>query len=122
MGEVLIARRAQCTVGHIQLIYNGIDREIKSIAVIENQRGQGVGSALVRAALEQAFSAGVSRVLVATATADIDNLRFYQRLGFRMDRIERNAFSADRGYPNLKADGIPVRDQVWLSINNSERR
>jgi predicted lipoprotein with Yx(FWY)xxD motif len=35
------------------------------------QRGQGVGATLVRAALDRAFSAGVSRVLVATATADI---------------------------------------------------
>lgn len=122
LGEVLVARRAQCIIGHIQLIANGIDREIKSVAVIEHQRGQGVGAALVRAALDRAFSAGVSRVLVATATADIENLRFYQRLGFRMDRVERNAFSIDRGYPSLEVEGISICDQVWLSINVSDFR
>lgn len=120
-GEVLLARRAQQIVGHVQLIPAGDDWEIKSIAVIEALRGQGIGSFLIRAALERAFSAGAARVLVATATADMNNLRFYQRLGFRMERIERDVFGADRGYPaRLEADDIPVRDRVWLSIHASE--
>jgi hypothetical protein len=33
-----------------------------------------------------------------------------------MDRVERDAFSAERGYANLEAEGIPVRDRVWFSI------
>ena len=122
LGEVLVARSVQRIIGHIQLIAVGADWEIKSVAVIEQQQGQGIGAALVRAALDRAFSAGGSRVLVATATADIDKLRFYQRLGFRMDRVERDAFSVDRGYPSLKVDDIPVRDKVWFSINVNDRR
>jgi ribosomal protein S18 acetylase RimI-like enzyme len=122
LGEVLVARRAQRIIGHVQLIGIGTDWEIKSVAVSEKHQGQGVGAALVRAALDRAFSAGASRVLVATATADIDNLRFYQRLGFRMDRVERDAFSVDRGYPSLEVDDIPVRDKVWFSINVNDRR
>jgi GNAT superfamily N-acetyltransferase len=122
LGEVLVARRARRIVGHVQLIDAGSDWEIKSVAVIEKQRGQGIGSALVHAALDRAFGAGASRVLAATATADIDNLRFYQRLGFRMERVERDAFSAGRGYPRLEVDGIPVRDRVWFSIDAADRR
>jgi len=122
LGEVLVARSVQRIICHIQLIAVGADWEIKSVAVIEQQQGQGIGAALVRAALDRAFSAGGSRVLVATATADIDKLRFYQRLGFRMDRVERDAFSVDRGYPSLKVDDIPVRDKVWFSINVNDRR
>ena len=54
---------------------------------------------------------------MATATADIGNLRFYQRLGFRMRAIERDAFTPATGYPSdLEADGIPVRDRVWLDM------
>jgi ribosomal protein S18 acetylase RimI-like enzyme len=121
-GEMLVARRAQQIVGHVQLIPAGDDWEIKSVAVIEPLQGQGIGSALMRGALERAFSAGAARVLVATATADISNLRFYQRLGFRMERIERDVFGADRGYPaHLEAGGIPVRDRVWFSIYARER-
>ena len=121
-GEVLVARREQQIVGHVQLVAAGDDWEIKSIAVVETLQGQGIGSSLLQAALKQAFSAGANRVLVATATADIGNLRFYQRLGFRMERIERDVFGTDRGYPaGLETDGIPFRDRVWFSIHAHER-
>jgi ribosomal protein S18 acetylase RimI-like enzyme len=116
LGEVLVARYSQRVVGHVQLIASGAGWEIKSVAVIAEERRRGIGSTLVRAALDRAFAAGAARVLVATATADIDNLRFYQRLGFRMDRIERDAFRVERGYPVLEVAGIPVRDRVWFSL------
>ena len=115
-GEVLVARHEQRIAGHVQLIAGGPEWEIKSLAVMDCVRGRGIGAALVQAALNRAFSAGASTVVVGTASADIDNLRFYQRLGFRMDRIERDAFRAERGYPNVEVDGIPVRDRVWFSI------
>ena len=121
LGEVLVARRAPLIVGHVQLIGASAAWEIKSLAVVEAHQRQGIGAALVRAALDRAFAAGAPQVLVATATADIGNLRFYQRLGFRMDRIDRDVFTADRGYPDLEVDGIPVRDRVWLSTQAPER-
>lgn len=55
-------------------------------------------------------------MVVATATADIGNLRFYQRVGFRMFAIEPDAFSAATGYPEpIDIDGIPLLDRVWLA-------
>jgi ribosomal protein S18 acetylase RimI-like enzyme len=123
LGEVFIARFNQRLAGHLQLIADGTRWEIKSVAVIDRERGQGIGTALIRAALNRACAAGAQSVVVATETADIDNLRFYQRLGFRMDRIERDAFSAERSYPDdLKVDGIRVRDRVWFSLNCEECR
>lgn len=116
LGEVYIAQMDRQIIGHVQWIPNGTEWEIKSIAVVSDFQGKGVGTALIRTVLEKADAAGVSRIVVATATADINTLRFYQRLGFRMDRIERDVFTAENGYPNLEADGIPVRDRVWFSI------
>jgi hypothetical protein len=56
-------------------------------------------------------------VLVATGAADTDNLRFYQRLSFRMLSIERDAFTPAEGYPpSIHIDGIELRDRVWLTI------
>jgi GNAT superfamily N-acetyltransferase len=115
-GEVLVARHGEDIIGHIQLISRGLDFEIKSIAVIEKERGRGIGTALVNAAIQEALSANARRILVATATADIGNLRFYQRLGFRMDRIERDAFSVERGYL-ATTDGIAIRDRVWFVLD-----
>jgi ribosomal protein S18 acetylase RimI-like enzyme len=116
LGEVFVARRAARIVGHVQLLAGGADWEIKSLAVIDTERGRGIGAALARTAVRRAFDGGGVRVRVATAAADIANLRFYQRLGFRMERIERDAFTVDRGYSNLEVDGIPIRDRVWFSI------
>jgi hypothetical protein len=55
--------------------------------------------------------------LVATAAADVDNLRFYQRVGFRMRSIERDAFTAATGYdPETNVGGIKLRDRVRLDL------
>ncbi len=41
--------------------------------------------------------------------------RFYQRLGFRMTRIDRDVFTEAAGYPpGLEVDGVPILDRVWF--------
>lgn len=71
--------------------------------------------ALVETAISRAEVDGVETMVVATAAADIGNLRFYQRCGFRFSAIERDAFGPDSGYPEpIVIDGIPLRDRVWL--------
>lgn len=115
LGTVFVAEDDGEIIGHLLLI-TGDDAELKSMAVAESRRGTGVGRALVRAALEHCRQTAVKRLLVATAAADIGNLRFYQRQGFRMLRIERDAFGPSTGYPDdILIDGIPLRDRVWLS-------
>jgi hypothetical protein len=67
-------------------------------------------------AIAEARTEGARTLLVATAAADTGNLRFYQRLGFRLLRVRRDAFTAAQGYrDDIVIDGIPLRDQVWLS-------
>ena len=98
-GRVLVAVSGGEVIGHLQLTGTGDPRqaEIKNMAVLEARQGQGVGRRLIQAA------------------ADIGNLRFYQRQGFRMRSIERDAFTPATGYPpGLRIDGIELRDRVWL--------
>jgi len=115
-GDVLVAVVAGRIVGYGQLVPAGTgSAELKSMAVLEDQRGGGVGRALVEAMLRVCRDRGVGRVLVATAAADTGNLRFYQRQGFRLFSVERDAFGPTTGYPaGLLVDGIPLRDRVWL--------
>lgn len=55
-------------------------------------------------------------MVVATAAADIDNLRFYQRRGFRFTSVEPDAFNTESGYPcGITIDGIPLQDRVWFT-------
>jgi hypothetical protein len=63
---------------------------------------------------------GRSELAVATAAADVGVLRFYQRLGFRLLCVERDAFTPEAGYPDIEIDGIALRDRVWLSLSLGE--
>jgi GNAT superfamily N-acetyltransferase len=116
-GRVLVAIEGGEPVGHLQLTDTDdpATAELKNMAVLGFHQRRGVGSALVAAAVDLARDESRSRLLVATAAADIGNLRFYQRLGFRMLSIERDAFTPQTGYAGaLDVDGIPLRDRVWL--------
>jgi hypothetical protein len=45
----------------------------------------------------------------------VRQLAFYQRCGFRLDRVERDFFTVAKGYPaDLAENGIPIRDMVWM--------
>jgi GNAT superfamily N-acetyltransferase len=116
-GRVLVALDGDRAIGHLQLTdTDSADAaEVKNMAVSPERQGRGVGRALMEAALELARGEGRSTLVVATAAADVGNLRFYQRLGFRLRSIERDAFTAATGYPpGLLIDGIELRDRVWL--------
>jgi GNAT superfamily N-acetyltransferase len=117
-GRILVARNDDDddVIGHLQLTETAdpSELELKNMAVLPERQGEGVGRELVSAALELAAIEQRERMIVATATADIGNLRFYQRQGFRMHSIERDAFTAATGYADEVIDGIPLRDRVWL--------
>lgn len=116
LGDVLVADDDGELIGHLQLVAGrGRLVELLSMAVIESRQGTGVGRELVEAAVRHCRQRAAARLLVATAAADIGNLRFYQRQGFRMLCIERDAFDAAAGYAEgIVIDGIPLRDRVWL--------
>ena len=116
-GRVLVASDGDRVVGHLQL--TATERsgaaEVKNMAVDPAHQGQGIGRALMSAGMADARREGCATLVVATAAADTGNLRFYQRLGFRMRSIERDAFTSATGYARgLEVDGIPLRDRVWL--------
>ena len=91
--------------------------DLKSIAVLNPFQARGIGRALIRHAVAACRRDGARTLTVTTATADIDNIRFYQRCGFRPSTIERDAFTEALGYPpGLTAHGIPVRDAITFCL------
>jgi GNAT superfamily N-acetyltransferase len=121
LGRVLVATDGSAVVGHLQLTAGERDdeAEIKSLAVREDRQGQGIGRTLVEQAAGVCREEGRATLLVATAAADTPVLRFYQRSGFRMLGVERDAFTPAAGYPPIEIDGIPLPDRVWLSLTLS---
>ncbi|HEY3529994.1 MAG TPA: GNAT family N-acetyltransferase [Nocardioides sp.] len=117
LGRLWVARSPDGEiVGHLQAVVRDAQVwEVTNTAVAESARGRGAGRALLERAVEEARSAGATRVILATATADVGNLRFYQRCGFRMTHVVQDAFAPFRGYPpGIEVDGIPMLDQIWF--------
>jgi catechol 2,3-dioxygenase-like lactoylglutathione lyase family enzyme/GNAT superfamily N-acetyltransferase len=119
-GDVLVARTGERVVGHLQLVdlADASGSEIKSMAVETAYRGRGIGLRLIQAAVDRTRAQRRSTLVVATAAADVGNLRFYQRAGFRLRSVERDAFSPATGYATeTLIDGVPLRDRVWLDLD-----
>ena len=120
LGRVLVARDDQGEIiGHLQLVAGRTPEtvELKSIAVRPDRQGSGVGGRLVERAAATSRDDGLRALTVTTAVADLDNLRFYQRCGFRATSIQQDAFTEAKGYPpELCADGIRVRDSITFTL------
>ena len=118
-GRVLVAAIDGEVVGCLQLLDpNEGEIELAILAVAEAHQGRGIGTALVELAIAEARDQGLQSMRVGTSSADISNLRFYQRRGFRMLSIERDAFTPADGYPEgITTDGLPLRDRVWLTLD-----
>jgi hypothetical protein len=81
-----------------------------------------VGARLIQAARMVLACEGARILGVSTAAASAGNLRFYQRQGFRLLSIERDAFTTATGYPpGIEIDGIPLGDRVWLDTEIAPR-
>lgn len=113
-----IAWRARNWVG--LLTYQVINREFEIVTldcIVENI---GVGSALIRKAVEEAKIKGCERVWLITTNDNTPALRFYQKRGFQLVAIHRNALETSRELkpeiPKYGLDGIPLRDEIELEI------
>ncbi|UCG25164.1 MAG: GNAT family N-acetyltransferase [Chloroflexota bacterium] len=82
--------------------------------------GIGVGSALLQAVKEAAQQAHCRRLWLITTNDNMNALRFYQRRGFSLAALHRNALDASRRLkpeiPLIGVDGIPLRDEIELEL------
>ncbi len=80
----LVAEQDRTVVGccALEVIWSDL-AEIKSLAVSSDDRGKGVGTALIKAALDQARQLGVPRVFALTLEPG-----FFERAGFSIVRKE----------------------------------
>ena len=113
---------ADSAAGLVLVIDHEDGVELKAVAVQPDRQGQGLGLRMLRAVLDDLRNRGVRRVFVGTANAGIGQLAYYQKAGFRLLRIERDFFSAARGYPERMEDnGIRLRDMVWMDLELTAR-
>lgn len=79
----LVAVEGSEVVGCVSLVpYNKELCELRSLAVHPDRRGRGLGSALIRAAIELARQRGMGRVLALTRAVPL-----FEKAGFRRDFV-----------------------------------
>jgi GNAT superfamily N-acetyltransferase len=94
--------------------YDAVDGECEVVSI----NGPGVGAVLLEAAVEQARRLGCHRIWLVTTNDNTRALRFYQRQGWDLVALHRDAVTAGRrlkpSIPELGLDGIPIRHELEL--------
>jgi ribosomal protein S18 acetylase RimI-like enzyme len=97
---------------------DGGDCEVVTINAFP--KGGGAGTALMEAVAAAARDAGCRRIWLITTNDNLRALRFYQRRGFRLAALHRDALDRSRelkpSIPEVGLDGIPLRDELELEL------
>ncbi len=105
-------------VGLVTYRIDGSECEVVTIDSLFE--GRGIGSALLEAVREAAHSAGCKRLWLITTNDNLHALGFYQKRGFNLAAIHRNALEESRRLkpeiPLFGRNGIPRRDEVELEL------
>lgn len=114
----LIASLAGRPVGLLTYHAEGDDWEIVTISTSVRERG--IGTALLRGAEQIARREGARRLWLITTNDNTIALRFYQRRGFDLVALHRDAVTRARAELKptipLEIDGIPLRHELELEM------
>lgn len=89
------------------------------VTIDATQKFRGIGTMLLDAVKKAAIEAGCQRLWLITTNDNLPALRFYQRRGFKLVAVHRNAIEQSRKLkfiPKIGMDGIPIRDEIELEI------
>ncbi|WP_221891160.1 GNAT family N-acetyltransferase [Microbispora sp. KK1-11] len=94
--------------------------ECELVTLDSVREGAGVGTALVDAVAGAARAAGAVRLWLVTTNDNLRALRFYQRYGFDLVAVHRDAVARSRelkpSIPETGLDGIPLRHEIELEL------
>jgi ribosomal protein S18 acetylase RimI-like enzyme len=100
------------------LTYHVAGEELEIVTLDSFEPRQGVGTALLAATEELARKSGLRRIWLVTSNDNTPALRFYQRRGFHLAALHRDALRVSRRIkpeiPLTGLDEIPIRDEIEL--------
>ncbi|MEW6686777.1 MAG: GNAT family N-acetyltransferase [Candidatus Edwardsbacteria bacterium] len=113
-----VARQENKPVGLVTYRIEGEEYEI--ITLDSLLEGIGIGSALLDAVKKTAISAKCRRLWLITTNDNLNALRFYQKRGFSLVAVHRNALEQSRRLkpeiPLVGLNGILLRDEIELEM------
>lgn len=115
---VLVAEQDGELVGIVTYAPGADDAEITSLDALRPDHG--VGTALLDAVVDIALAAGWRRLWLVTTNDNTHALRFFQRRGWQLVALHRNAIDdARRLKPEISErgnDDIPIRHELELEL------
>ncbi|MHB8596831.1 MAG: GNAT family N-acetyltransferase [Ktedonobacteraceae bacterium] len=117
-----VAMRHDVRVGLVTYEITGASCEIVSLNSVHQSIG--VGTLLVEAVKNVAIQAQCKKIWLTTSNDNMNGLRFYQKRGFVLVAVYRNAVTEARKLkpeiPLIGDNGIPLRDEIELEMNIGE--
>ena len=114
----IIALAADEPVGVVLSHMDGTSCEIVLLQSL--QEGIGIGTTLLKMVRHNAQAAGCKRLWLVTTNDNTPALSFYQKRGFQLVAIHRDALTAARKLkptiPLYGIESIPIRDEIELEI------
>jgi DNA-3-methyladenine glycosylase I len=90
------------------------------VSLDSDVEGVGIGTALLEAVRKEAVSQGCKRLWLITTNNNIGAIRFYQKRGYTLVAVYRNAIQQSRrlktSIPEIDDHGIPIRDEVEFEL------
>ena len=112
-----IAMKGEKKVGLLTYKITGDICEVVSLDSL--QPNAGIGTSLIDAVKAEAVESGCRRLWLVTTNDNMNALRFYQKRGFVLVKINRNAIEFARNLkpvPLIGAEDIPLRDEIELEM------
>lgn len=107
------------------LLTYAVREEVCEILSLDSLReDKGIGTTLINQAIRIAKKNGCQKMIVITTNDNIHAIRFYQKRGFDMARLYRNALDVSREMkpeiPLIGDNGIPLRHEIEFELNLSK--
>jgi ribosomal protein S18 acetylase RimI-like enzyme len=103
------------------LTYRIEGKECEIVTLNSLERGIGVGTSLITAVTNVAGNKSCRRIWLITSNDNMDAVMFYQKRGFRLVAIHRDAITEARKklkpeIPLYGMESIPIRDEIEMEI------
>lgn len=99
------------------IVYNDI-LEITSLNSLKEN--QGIGSKLIEAVIHEAKEKNIKKIVLITTNDNINAIKFYQKRGFDMAHLYRNALDISRKLkpeiPLIGENSIPLRHEIEFEL------
>jgi len=111
----------RCDGGIVGLLtYRIEDRAMEILTLNATLEGQGIGSSLMLNAIEAARAENCERIWLTTTNDNLRGIGFYQRLGYRMVKINLGTVDEARKtkpeIPKVGHRGVPIHDEIVMEL------